>query len=127
VIVDTSVLLAIVFQEPGHERLIDELLAADAVAAGTPTLAETGIVLSARLGSAAHGLVERLLDEFAIQEIPFGELHWREAVGAFRRYGKGRHPARLNFGDCMTYASAKLSGEPLLFVGDDFALTDVND
>jgi ribonuclease VapC len=127
VIVDTSVLLAIVFREPGHERLIDELLAADAVAAGTPTLAETGIVLSERLGSAAHGLVERLLDEFAIQEIPFGELHWREAVGAFRRYGKGRHPARLKFGDCMTYASAKLSGEPLLFVGDDFTLTDVND
>jgi ribonuclease VapC len=101
VIVDTSVLLAIVFQEPGHERLIDEFLAADAVAAGTRTLAETGIVLSARLGSDAHGLVERLLDEFGIQEIPFGELHWREAVDAYRRYGKGRHSARLDFGDCM--------------------------
>lgn len=84
-------------------------------------------MLSARLGANAHGLVERLLDEFGIQEIPFGELHWREAVDAFRRYGMGRHPARLNFGDCMTYASARLSGEPLLFVGDDFALTDVND
>jgi ribonuclease VapC len=45
-------------------------------------------------------------------EIPFGEVHWREAVDAFRRYGRGRHPARLNFGDRMTYASAKLSGEP---------------
>lgn len=125
-IVDTSALLAIVFQEPGHDRLIDELLAADAVAAGTPTLAETGIVLSARLGEDAHGLVERLLDEFGIQEIPFGELHWRQAVEAFRRYGKGSHPARLNFGDCMTYAAAKLAGETLLFVGDDFPLTDVN-
>jgi ribonuclease VapC len=125
-IVDTSALLAIVFQKPGHECLIDELLGAQAVAAGTPTLAETGIVLSARLGSDAHGIVERLLDEFGIQEIPFGELHWREAVEAYRRYGKGRHAARLNFGDCMSYASAKLSGEPLLFVGEDFALTDVD-
>jgi ribonuclease VapC len=126
VIVDTSTLLAIVFQEPGYDRLIDTLVAADAVAAGTPTLAETGIVLSARLGADAHGMVERLLDEFGIQEIPFGEVHWREAVDAFRRYGKGRHPARLNFGDCMTYASGTLSGEPLLFVGEDFPLTDVN-
>jgi ribonuclease VapC len=126
VIVDTSALLAIVFQEPGYDRLIGTLVAADAVAAGTPTLAETAIVLSARLGADAHGMVERLLDEFGIQEIPFGEVHWREAVDAFRRYGKGRHPARLNFGDCMTYASAKLSGERLLFVGEDFPLTDVN-
>jgi ribonuclease VapC len=124
-IIDTSVLLAIVFREPGCERLIDRLAAADAVAAGTPTLAEAGIVLSARLGASADGLLERLLDEFGVQEIPFGEVHWREAVDAFRRYGKGRHPAALNFGDCMTYATARLAGEPLFFVGDDFTRTDV--
>ncbi|MBR9990243.1 MAG: type II toxin-antitoxin system VapC family toxin [Gemmatimonadetes bacterium] len=124
-IVDTSVLLAIVFREEGYDRLVDELAAADAVAAGTPTLAETGIVLSARLGAAADGMLERLLDEFAIQEIPFGEIHWREAVDAFRRYGKGRHRAALNFGDCMTYATARLAGESLTFIGDDFALTDL--
>ena len=118
-IVDTSALLAIVFQEPGHDRHIDRILAADAVAAGTPTLAATG-VLSTRLGAGAHGMVERLLDELGIQEIPFGELHWREAVDAFRRYGKGSHLARLNFGECMTYATAKLAGEHLLFVGEDF-------
>jgi ribonuclease VapC len=127
VIVDTSALLAIVFREPGYDRIIDKILAADAVAAGTPTLAETGIVLSARLGADAHGLVERILDEFGIQEIPFGELHWRQAVDAFRRYGKGNHPARLNFGDCLTYAAAKLSGEELLFVGENFSLADVDD
>jgi ribonuclease VapC len=124
-IVDTSVLLAIVFREEGYERLVDELAAADAVAAGTPTLAETGIVLSARLDAAADGMLERLLDEFAIQEIPFGEIHWREAVDAFRRYGKGRHRAALNFGDCMTYATARLAGESLTFIGDDFELTDL--
>lgn len=124
-IVDSSALLAIVFREPGHEALIERLSAADAPAAGTPTLAETGIVLRARLGDAADGLLERMLDEFAIQEIPFGEIHWREAVDAFRRYGQGRHPASLNFGDCMTYAVARLTGEQLLFTGDDFAKTDL--
>ena len=124
-IVDTSVLLAIAFRESGFEQLLDRLAGADALAAGTPTLAETGIVLSARLGAAAHGLLERLLDEFGVQEIPFGEVHWREAVDAFRRYGKGRHPAALNFSDCVTYATARLAGETLLYVGDDFAQTDV--
>jgi ribonuclease VapC len=95
------------------------------VAVGSPTLAETGIVLQARLGENAHGLLERMLDELDVQEVPFGELHWREAVDAFRRFGKGRNSAALNFGDCMTYAVAALAGEPLLFVGDDFARTDI--
>jgi ribonuclease VapC len=66
-----------------------------------------------------------MLDELDIQEVPFGEIHWREAVDAYRRFGKGRHPPALNFGDCMAYAVARPAGEPLLFVGDDFALTDV--
>lgn len=124
-IVDSSVLLAIVFREDGYERLVTMLLEADALAAGTPTLAATGIVLSARLGADAHGLLERMLDEFGIQEIPFGEVHWREAVDAFRRYGKGQHPAALNFGDCMTYATARLAGDPLAFTGSDFSQTDL--
>ena len=124
-IVDTSVLLAIVFREPGHEDLIAKLTTGEAAAMGAPTLAEAGIVLQARLGSGARGMLERILDEFGIEEIPFGEMHWREAVDAYRRYGKGRHAAALNFGNCMTYAVAKLTGEPLLFTGRDFALTDV--
>jgi hypothetical protein len=61
-------------------------------------LAETGIVLHARVGEASRGMLERFLDEFGVQEIPFGEIHWREAVEAFRRFGRGRHPAALNFG-----------------------------
>src|SRR5690606_2465671 len=105
--------------------VLDRILAAPAVAAGAPTLAETGIVLQARLGGAADGMIERLLDELSIEEIPFGPVHWREAVDAYRRFGKGRHPAALNFGDCMTYATARLTGEPLLFTGDDFARTDI--
>ncbi len=124
-ILDSSALLAIVFREPGHEEVLARILAAPAVAAGTPTLAQTAILLHARLGPASEGLLERMLDELDIQEIPFGEIHWREAVDAFRRFGPGRHPAALDFGDCMTYAVARLAGEPLLFVGNDFGHTDV--
>ena len=124
-IIDSSALLAIVFQEPGFEDILGRMEASDALAAGTPTLAETGIVLNARLGTNAHGLLERMLDELDIQEVPFGEIHWREAVDAYRRFGKGQHPAGLNFGDCMTYAVARLAGEGLMFVGDDFGGTDV--
>lgn len=124
-VVDSSALLAVVFRESGHERIVKALVEADIAAVGTPTLTETGIVLEARLGDRAPGLLERLLDEFEIQEIRFGEVHWREAVDAFRRFGKGSHPAALNFGDCMTYAVARLTGEPLLCVGRDFPETDL--
>ncbi len=123
-IVDSSALVAVVFQEPGYQALLETLLGSPAAVA-TPTLAETGIVLHARLGEASRGLLERLLDELEVTEIRFGEVHWREAVDAFRRFGKGRHPAALNFGDCLTYAAASLSGEPLLFTGEDFARTDL--
>jgi ribonuclease VapC len=126
-ILDSSALLAIVFQEPGFEEVLARILESDAVAVGTPTLAETGIVLHARLGEASYGVLERTLDELHIQEIPFGEVHWREAVNAYRRFGKGRHPASLNFGDCLTSATACLAGEPLLFVGSDFAHTDLDE
>lgn len=124
-IVDASALLAIIFREPGFEEILHRIVTADAVAAGTPTLAEAGIVLRARIPDRSRGMLERLLDELEIQEIPFGEIHWREAVDAFGRFGKGRHPARLNFGDCLSYAVAQLAGEPLLCVGDDFAKTDL--
>lgn len=124
-IVDSSAIVAIVFKEPGYEELLSRMENAPIAAAGAPTLAETAIVLSARLGDLADGLLERLIDELDIQEIPFGEIHWRESVEAYRRFGKGRHPASLNFGDCMTYSVASLTGEPLLFVGSDFSKTDV--
>lgn len=124
-VVDSSALLAIVFREPRHETLVELLAEAALVAAGTPTLTETGIVLEARLGARAHGMLERILDGFGIEAIRFRELHWREAMDAFRRFGKGRHPAALNFGDCLTYAVARLTGEPLLGVGSDLPQTDL--
>ena len=124
-IVDTSALVAIVFEEPEANDLVRMLSRASRAGIGTPTLAELGIVLHARLGRDPRALVTRLLDEFDIAEIPFGAPHWREALDAFARYGRGRHPAGLNFGDCLTYAVAALAREPLLYVGEDFSATDL--
>jgi ribonuclease VapC len=124
-ILDTSAVVAVVVQEPGYDGLIGKLASARSVGIGTPTLAETGIVLTARLGRDPRGLLARLLQELEVTPIPFGDPHWRAAVEAYRRFGKGRHAAALNFGDCMSYATARLSGLPLLCTGRDFAKTDL--
>lgn len=124
-IVDSSALLAIVFRERGYERLLVALAKSEHRGVGAPTLAETGIVLAARLGEASRALLSQLLEILEIDVLPFTASHWREAREAYLRFGRGRHKANLNFGDCLTYAVAKLSGRPLLFVGNDFARTDV--
>jgi len=124
-ILDTSAIVAIVYREPDFDDLVARIGAASAVGIGTPTLVEAGIVIEARLNIDSQSLLDRLLADFEITRVPFGEQHWREAVRAFRRYGRGRHSAQLNFGDCMAYATARLAGEPLLYVGDDFAKTDI--
>ena len=124
-IVDSSALVAVTFAEPGYQELIAKLAGAPSAGIGTPTLAETGLVLASRLGRDSRDLVIRLLAEFGIEEIPFGDQHWREAIDAYLRFGRGRHKARLNFGDCLTYAVARLANEPLLFVGNDFPETDL--
>jgi len=124
-IVDTSALIAVVFKEPGHEELIHKMSEADSLGIGTPTLAETGIVLSARLQGGGRTILARLCQELGLVQIPFGDAHWREAVDVYERFGRGRHAARLNFGDCLSYATAKLAGQPLLYVGDDFSKTDI--
>ena len=125
-IVDSSALVAITFREPGHEQLIEKVTGAASAGIGTPTLAETGLVLAWRLRQDPRDLVVRLLDELGIDEVPFGEAHWKEAIAAYLRFGKGRHKAQLNFGDCLTYAVARLAGEPLLFTGSDFTETDLD-
>jgi ribonuclease VapC len=125
VILDTSAILAVIFKEPGYELLIEKLLAPGRRAVGTPTLTESGIVLTGRVEGDAEALLWNTLKQFDVVPIPFGEPHWRAAVEAFRRFGKGRHPAALNFGDCLSYAAAKLADRPLLFVGDDFGKTDL--
>jgi ribonuclease VapC len=126
VIVDTSALVAIVVQEPGHDALLDRLTRPEAMpAVGAPTAAELGIVLTARLRTDARPLVAGLLDHLGIATVHFVDEHWRAAIGAYQRYGRGRHRAALNFGDCLTYAVASLADEPLLFVGEDFTHTDL--
>jgi ribonuclease VapC len=83
------------------------------------------MVIHSRTGLDSRSLLDRFTTGFEVTMIDFGVDHWREALAAFRRYGKGRHPAGLNFGDCLSYAVAKLAGEPLLFLGEDFSKTDV--
>ena len=124
-IVDSSAVLAILFQEPGYEQLLDRVAAPGSVAIGAPTLAETGIVITARMGLPGRTLLARFLAESRMSVQPFTDDHWPIAVDAFRRFGKGRHPAALNFGDCLTYAVASLAGEALLCVGEDFVKTDL--
>jgi len=125
VILDTSALVAIALREPGYVDLVEKLRAAETIGIGTPSLTEAGMVLSARLGIEPQALLDRFLRDFRVMPVVFGEQHWREALEAFRRFGKGRHPAALNFGDCLSYATARLAGHPLLFVGDDFSRTDI--
>lgn len=124
-IVDSSVLVAILLKEPGWQDLLRRLAAAENSGVGAPTLAETGIVLTARLGKDGRRLLAAFVREADLLVIPFVEEHWKAATEAYGRYGKGRHPAALSFGDCLTYAVARLSGQPLLCVGDDFPKTDL--
>lgn len=77
------------------------------------------------LGVAGRSLLARLLYEAGAETIPYTAAHWPVAVDAFTRYGKGRHPAALNFGNCLTYATCRLAGRPLLCTGDDFPQTDL--
>ena len=123
-ILDSSALVAVLLREPGWQALLGRIAADEAAAVGAPTLAEAGLVLTARLGRDARRLLSAFVREAGITVLPFVEEHARVAVEAYARYGKGRHPAALNFGDCLTYAVARLSGQPLLCVGDDFPRTD---
>lgn len=124
-ILDSSAVLSIVCREAGWQELVRKIQEAEAVGVGAPTLVEVGLVLEARFRLDALAVLDRLLRDFSIAVVAFGDDHWREAIDAYRRYGKGRHPAALNFGDCQSYATAALSGQPLLFVGEDFSQTDV--
>ncbi|MGI8407166.1 MAG: type II toxin-antitoxin system VapC family toxin [Actinomycetota bacterium] len=124
-ILDSSAIVAIFLKEPGHEEMLHKLASTSSRAIGSPTLAESGIVLTAKMSRNAIGLLARFLQEADVVSVPFGDEHWKEAVDAFERYGRGQHRASLNFGDCMTYSVARLADEPLLCVGEDFAQTDL--
>ena len=124
-IVDSSALLAIFFDEPERDEFLGKIGAADVVGVGAPTLAETGIVIAARLGEAGPPLLTELVDQAQMVVVPFDEPHWHAAADAWLRFGRGRHTAALNLGDCLAYATARVADRPLLFKGDDFAKTDL--
>ena len=124
-IVDTSALVAVVLREPGFQAVVDRLEGDEPLAVGAPTLTEATLVLSARLDRDARPKLARFLQEYEIAVVPFAAAHWDEATEAFLRFGKGRHPAALNYGDCMSYAVAKLADQPSLCLGRDFVQTDL--
>jgi ribonuclease VapC len=124
-ILDTSALVSIIIEEPGYERLLQKANTANVTLVGAPLAFEAAMVLSARLGRDARSTLHGLLRTIGAEIVPFTEEHYEAALSAFLRYGKGRHPAGLNFGDCMSYAFARVSGLPLLYTGDDFSKTDI--
>ena len=124
-ILDSSSIVAIVLREPGFDGLKERIDAASCLVVSAATLVETHMVLTRKLGRDALPYIEALLHEAQIQVLPFAEAHWRAAAEGFLRYGKGRHSAGLNFGDCISYATARTIRMPLLFKGDDFSQTDV--
>lgn len=122
---DSSALLAILQDEPEKEEFIAHIEDATRVLVSAATVLETSMVLEGRRGIGAGLDLDQFLRKASVQVEPFDEDQLEVARSAFRRYGKGHHGAALNFGDCISYALAKCSGEPLLFKGDDFAATDV--
>ena len=124
-VLDSSAIVAIHLKEPGHDRLIQALDNAEVVVVGVPTLLETAMILTARLGKDARPLLFAFLRRLQAEVVAFNEEHLDAATAAFLRFGHGRHPAALNFGDCMAYAVASVAGMPLLFTGEDFARTDI--
>lgn len=124
-IVDSSAIVGVLLDEPDRPSLVERIARAEMVAVAAPTVLEAGMVLSARLGRDAAALLEGFLTAIDAVVIEFGPEHWPVALDAWRRFGRGRHPAALNLGDCISYAAARIAGLPLLAKGDDFPQTDI--
>jgi ribonuclease VapC len=124
-VLDTSALLALLLDEPEAEdfRVAVEEDTTRLVSAAT--LLETALVIEARKGEPGGRELDTLIQKAEVVVVPVDAEHVSEARRAYRRFGKGRHIAGLNFGDVFAYALARTAGEPLLFKGDDFARTDI--
>lgn len=122
---DASVIVAISVGEPTAARLKAEIDEAGRIIVGAATVFEAILVISRRIGDDAEADVFDLLLRLRAEIVPLDEGQVRLASAAHLRYGKGRHPAKLNFGDCLAYAAAESRGARLLYVGDDFAQTDL--
>jgi ribonuclease VapC len=126
VAVDTSALVAVIFGEPDAEAFLAALMRhAGDIVIGAATLVETGIVVEAKQGPEAASDLRLLLERLAVRVVDFDHEQATAALAGWRRFGKGRHQAALNLGDCYTYALAKTHGTPVLFKGDDFSQTDI--
>jgi ribonuclease VapC len=125
-VIDSSALIAILLDEPERVQFSNAIERDTSRLIAAPTLLETAMVLSARKGDDALRELDYAILKMRIEVIPFGYDEQRVAQKAFLLYGKGRHAAGLNYGDCMSYASAAVRGEPLLFKGEDFPLTDID-
>jgi len=124
--IDTSAVLAIMQDEPERERFAALIENAPRRIMSAVSVLEASMVLAARRGPDADAQLDLFLSRGGIEVIPFDDEQLGWARRAFQRYGKGRHRAALNFGDCIAYALAQFSGEPLLFKGTNFSATDVS-
>ncbi len=124
-IVDTSALFAIAFGEPDRDRFSRALAGTRTKRMSAPTLVEATLVAEGYGGERGRGRFEALLAQEDIEVVDFTAEHALLAIAAWRRFGKGRHPAGLNICDCMAYALARSENAPLLFKGNDFGLTDI--
>ena len=125
-IVDSSVLIALILQEPGHQKIGRVLRVEDTLHMSTATWVELGVVADRRLSEVNQHRLDAMIDGLGIVLVPLSVAQARRARQAHRRYGPGSgSAARLNMGDCFSYALAIELDEPLLFVGDDFTHTDV--
>ena len=124
-IVDTSALLAVLFDEPEAEDFARAIARAEVSRMSAANLLEAGIVADCQTDPRTGRQLDALVANFHLSIEPVTEDQVRIARQAYLDYGRGNHPAKLNFGDCFAYALAKATGEPLLFKGDDFEQTDI--
>ena len=124
-VIDTSALVAILGDEPERSAFNRAIEAADTRNLSVASFLEASMVIESRHGPDGLRDLDLLIAKAGIELVPVDEDQAYIARAAFRAYGKGRHPAGLNFGDCFAYALAKSSGEALLFKGSDFPLTDI--
>jgi ribonuclease VapC len=124
-VIDTSAIIAIALNEP-EAPSFEQFIADDPVRLiSAATLLEAAMVLETRLGDPGGSELDLWLHKAGVEIVAVGAEHADKARRAWRRYGKGRHPASLNFGDCFSYALAALTDEPLLYKGNDFSQTDI--
>ena len=124
-IVDSSALIAVVNRESDAERYEEAMLAAPDCRMSVANILEACMVVEGRGGAAAGHELDIVLAQAGIEAVPVTLEQMEAARQAWRRFGRGNHPAALNFGDCFAYALARVTGEPLLFKGDDFPQTDI--